>query len=431
MAGKLTAAAVRGLVAKGKPGATADGGGLYLRVTAPGAGKWTLRYMLAGKSREMGLGSAAEVSLAEARIKAEALRPALRAGTDPLEARRAEAEAASRAAAAATSFEAAARHVCQERAAGWRNPKHAAQWLTSLETHAFPLIGAKPVSSIGTEDVLAVLRPIWTRVPETASRVRGRLENVLDAARVKGWRSGENPARWRGHLAALLPQARKVRAVRHHPSLPVQRMPAFMAALARHHGAGALALRFAILTAARSGEARKTTWGEVDLEHAVWVVPGARMKGGIVHRVPLPGPALDLLRAIRPAKPDPKALIFPTTANTAPSDMTLLAVVRRMNQPSRGAEASAPLWVDKEGRAIVPHGFRATFKGWTLARGYPDHLGERALAHVDHNEARAAYARDDLLEERRPMMEAWAAFCTAPAASVADLASARAQRAGA
>lgn len=429
MAGKLTAAAVKSLVAKGKPGATADGGGLYLRVTAPGMGKWTLRYMLGGKAREMGLGSSADVSLAEARVKAEGQRPLLRAGTDPIKAKAEAAEQAARDAALATTFEEAARMVVKERQPGWRNPKHGTQWLATLSAYAFPVIGKRPVAALNTDDVLAVLRPIWQRVPETASRVRGRIEAVLDASRAKGWRTGENPARWKGHMAELLPPPRKVRAVAHHPALPFERVPAFLTTLGKHDGAGALALRFAILTAARTGEVRKATWRELDLDSAIWAVPGSRMKAGKLHRVPLAPEVVALLKAHRPEEVEPGAVVFPTVTGKAPSDMTLSAVVRRMNEPAGGASPdAAPAWCDLEGRAVVPHGFRSTFKAWTLARAFPDHLSERALAHTDKDKVRAAYARGDLLEERRPMMEAWAKYCLAAAASVADLATEKAKR---
>jgi integrase len=264
------------------------------------------------------------------------------------------------------------------------------------------------VAEIGTEDVLRVLRPLWRRVPETASRLRQRVEAVLDAARVRGWRGGENPARWEGHLANELPPPRKVRRVRHRPALPWQRIGAFMAALAEREGTAALALRFAILTASRTGEVRGMRWAEVDLEAAVWMVPGERMKAGSTHRVPLGPAALAVLEAVRPLAKGPQSLVFPGARAGRPlSDMAVSEVVRRMN--GGGAEGEPrPRWRDHEGRAVVPHGFRSTFRDWAgETRPEGREVVERALAHTVRDKAEAAYARSDLLEKRRPLMEAW------------------------
>ena len=268
-----------------------------------------------------------------------------------------------------------------------------------------------PVSRVGTDDVLRVLRPIWERVPETASRVRQRIEAVLDAARVKGWRTGDNPARWRGHLAGELPQPHKVKRVAHRPALSWQQMGAFMAALAEREGAAAQALRFVILTAARTGEARGMRWREVDLDAKVWAVPGNRMKAGKLHRVPLSPAALAVLGEVRPLMKGPTDLVFPGGRTNVPlSDMALSEVVRRMNEG--GEEGVLPRWRDAEGRAVVPHGFRSSFRDWAGETRNDGHdVVEAALAHTIKNKAEAAYARSDLLERRRPLMDAWAGHC--------------------
>ena len=301
---------------------------------------------------------------------------------------------------------------------GWRNAKHAAQWLATLEAHAFTVIGDLPVADVGTDEVLRVLRPIWERIPETASRVRQRIEAVLDAARVKGWRTGENPARWKGHLAGELPQPRKVKRVRHRPALAWQEMGAFMAALAARDGIASQALRFVILTAARTGEVRGMRWREVDLDAKVWAVPGDRMKAGRLHRVALSPAALAALAEVRPLMKRLDDLVFPSLRKNAPlSDMALSEVVRRMNDG--GEEGALPHWRDAEGRAVVPHGFRSTFRDWAgETRPEGREVVEAALAHTIRDKSEAAYARSDLLEKRRPLMDAWAEQCARPAAEV-------------
>jgi integrase len=299
-----------------------------------------------------------------------------------------------------------------------------------LDAYAYALIGDKPVAAITTHDVLAVLRPIWERVPETASRVRQRIEAVLDAASVKGWRTGDNPARWRGHLAGALPEPRKVKRVQHRPALAWQHIGAFMTALACREGIAAQALRFVILTAARTGEVRGMRWQEVDLDGKVWVVPGDRMKAGKTHRVPLSAAALAVLEDVRPLMRKPGDHVFPSIRDRKPlSDMALSEVVRRMNE---AREEGAPLqWRDVEGRAVVPHGFRSTFRDWAgETRPEGREVVERALAHSIKDKAEAAYARSDLLEKRRPLMEAWGEQCSRSPADVVTLAGARGRKAG-
>jgi len=416
--GKLTALSVRSLQCppnSGRPARFGDGGGLYLQVAPGGSKSWLFRFMLYGKAREMGLGPVGEppggVPLAEARKLAATARASLREGRDPIAARQEHKAELRRAALEAAERTFKAEALVKAKSAGWKNEKHAAQWTATLEAHVFPLIGDMPVARVGTDDVLRVLRPIWERVPETASRVRQRIEAVLDAASVKGWRTGDNPARWRGHLAGELPQPRKVKRVAHRPALPWQQIGTFMAALAERDGAAALALRFVILTAARAGEVRGMRWREVDLDGKVWAVPGDRMKAGKLHRVPLSPAALLVLAEVRPLMTGPNDLVFPGGRKNVPlSDMALSEVVRRMNDG--GEEGALPRWRDAEGRAVVPHGFRSTFRDWAGETRSDGHdVVEAALAHTIKNKAEAAYARSDLLERRRPLMDAWAEHC--------------------
>jgi integrase len=432
-------------VKNAKPGTYTDGGGLML-VVGKSSASWMLRYTFNGKRRDMGLGPArgdAALSLADARLRAADARVLLAAKTDPLavrEAKEAERKAAEGAEvkAALNTFKGAAEALHRAKAPEWKNPKHGAQWLATLKAHVFPMIGARPVAKVDTDDVLRVLQPIWTKTPETASRVRGRIEAVLNYAAATGLRPrGPNPATWRGHLSEALGAPSKLKAVvrrekgrgENHPSLPWQDMPAFMAALDTRKGMAALALRFSILTGARTGEVRGMTWGELDLQAALWVVPAARMKAGKVHFVPLPPTALAVLDEVKKLAAGRDSLVFPgVRKGKALSDMTLSMLVRGMATDGL-AEGELPRWRDPEGRVVVPHGFRATFKAWSLAQGWADHLSEKALAHTDRDKVRAAYAREPLTEERRPMMEAWAAWCakSAPAA-VASLAAEKAKR---
>lgn len=376
------------------PGCHVDGRGLMLVVKPSGARSWILRYQLRGRRRDLGLGPWPEVTLAEARDKALAARRLVKAGRDPL---------AERSRVPGLTFQPAAEALIESKRPGWRNAKHAAQWGSTLAAYAYPKLGALEVKAIDTAAVLEVLRPIWAGKPETASRVRQRIEAVLDYAAAAGARTGDNPARWRGHLDHLLPKPGKVRAVEHHAALPWQEAPSFMAALAKREGVAAQALAFTILTAARSGEVRGMTWGELDLAAALWTVPAGRIKAGKEHRVPLVSAA----RALLGEPGDPGELVFPSPAKAdAPlSDMTLAAVLKRMKRDD-----------------LTVHGFRSTFRDWAgEATAHPREVIEAALAHRLKDKAEAAYARGDLFTKRRKLMEDWDAFLARPEPAVLAL----------
>ncbi len=398
----------------GRPIRLGDGGGLYLQVSSGGSKSWLFRFMLEGRSREMGLGSFEFVGLAEARQFALDARRLLTDGVDPIDARTAAEKAAklAKASAQVNTFRSVAERYVSAHEESWRNPKHRAQWRSTLDTYAYPVLGDMPVRDIATDDVLRVLRPIWSEKPETASRLRGRIEVILDAATAEGARSGDNPARLRGHLSTLLPDHAKVAKVRHHPALPWNRVGKFLAELRIRVGMSARALEFAILTAARTGEVRGAKWSEIDLDVAVWTVPKERMKASREHRVPLSAPAVAVLRACNPPKDgqDGDRYVFLGERAKKPlSEMAMEMLLRRMNEV---AEGGAPPWRDRNGEAIVPHGFRSTFRDWcSEATDYPRDLAEAALAHTLRDKTEAAYRRGDALEKRRKMMDDWGVFC--------------------
>lgn len=378
------------------PGIYGDGAGLSLKVTTGGSKSWIFRYMLVGKAHWMGLGSYPDVSLAEAREKAADMRKLTRQGIDPLAERRKEQNVIRAAIAKTITFDAAAEKFIDAHKAGWKNPKHVDQWRNTLATYASPVIGKLDVSLIDTAHVMRILEKddFWTTKTETASRVRGRIESVLDWATARKYRTGENPARWKGHLDKLLPARTKVAKREHHAALPWREIGAFMVELRNQAGVAARAVELAILTAARSGEVRGATWDEIDLEAGVWIVPADRMKAGKEHRVPLSGKALTLLKAQKEAFP--LGLCFPgMKAGKALSDMSLTAVLRRM-----------------ERQDITVHGFRSTFRDWAAeTTGYPSEMVEMALAHTISNKVEAAYRRGDLFEKRRRLMQDWSDFC--------------------
>ncbi|MEN9416387.1 MAG: hypothetical protein RI988_7 [Pseudomonadota bacterium] len=382
------------------PGLHAVGGtpGLHLRIKPSGAKGWILRIKIGDKRRDIGLGGYSQtgMTLAKARAAALAAREAISSGIDPVERKRTDKSAVRAAQAKELTFKDAALAYIEAHEGSWRNAKHGQQWRNTLEQYAYPVMGSMQVRHVEMAHVLRVLEPIWHEKTETASRLRGRIESVLDWAKGRGYRSGDNPASWKGNLDAQLARPEKIAKVEHHAALKWSEIGAFMESLRAAHGMGARALEFVILTAARSGEVRGATWAEIDLEAKVWTVPGARMKAGKDHRVPLSSTAVSLLEAL--PKMANNDLVFPALRGGQLSDMTLTAVLRRMK-------------VD-----AVPHGFRSTFRDWTAeATSYPNHVCEMALAHVVGNAVEAAYRRGDLYEKRRRLMDDWAAFLALPA----------------
>ena len=392
-----------------KTGMHADGNGLYLRVQASGAKGWIFRFQLDGKRREMGIGTLSEQPAIEARAVAAELGRLVRDGIDPIDERKQREqdalESTRRAAASTVLFRQVAEDYIAAHRAGWRNAKHADQWANTLATYAEPVIGELAPAEVTTEHLLEILTPIWTTKPETASRVRARIELVLSYAKAKKLRDGENPAMWRGHLDALLPKPSRVKKVRHHPALPYAQMSEFMLALRNVQGLGARALEFVILNAARSGEVRLAEWREIDLDAATWTIPADRMKARRAHRVPLSQAALRLLESL--PRLDGTDLLFPGMREQRPmSDMALTAVIRRMNE-------DRPRWIDPKSNAqAVPHGFRSTFRDWCAEQThFPAEMAEIALAHTVGDKVEAAYRRGDMFEKRRAMMQAWAEWC--------------------
>jgi integrase len=372
--------------------------GLYLCVSPSGARSWIARVNVDGKRREMGLGSFPDVSLSIAREKARAARSDTTMGIDPV-AHRKEARSARQALKATQkTFADCAKAYIEAHSDSWRNAKHRAQWPSTFETYVYPTMGTVMVGEVTQAHVMAVLLPIWKTKTQTATRLRGRIEQVLAWATAAGFRQGENCARWTGLLDQLLPAPGKVSKPKHHPAVRVDDMPAFIKSLRQHEGLSPKALEFAVLTAARSGEVRGATWAEIDLEAAVWTVPKERMKAGKEHRVPLNTQAIKLLEAM--PRIEGTELVFPAPRGGQLSDMALTALTRRMN------------FRDDAGRVCVPHGFRSSFRDWVFERtDYPRDLAEAALAHALENKVEAAYRRGDALERRRAMMQAWANYC--------------------
>src|SRR5271165_22316 len=394
--GKLTALAITQAKRRGYYG---DGGGLFLQVSASGAKSWVFRFKGSTRLREMGLGPTHTVSLAEARQKALECRKARLDGLDPIEARRGKRIQAKLDAAKAMTFAACAESYIASHRAGWRNPKHAAQWPATLCTYVYPVFGSLPVQAVDVGLVMKAIEPIWTQKPETAGRVRGRIESVLDWAAARGYRQGENPARWRGHLENLLPKKSKVRRVEHHAALPYPEIAAFIAELRRQEGIAPRALEFAILTAARTGEVIGVTWAEIDLPGRLWTVPPERMKAGKEHRVPLSAAALAMLRAMAEAQIGNH--VFPGARADRPlSQMAMLMLLRRMGRDD-----------------LTVHGFRSAFSDWCAEQtAFPSEVREMALAHTVGDKVEAAYRRGDLFEKRRQLAEAWARYCEKPPA---------------
>jgi len=380
-----------------EPGLHAVGGvaGLHLQILPSGGRSWVLRIVIGGKRREVGLGGFPDVPLALAREKAREVREAVQQGRDPIAERAAARSALAAQRGAEITFDECAEKFISAKSAEWKNAKHVAQWSATLTTYASPVVGTMQVRDIELSHIVKILEKddFWTTKTETASRVRGRIEAVLDWATVRGYRKGENPARWKGHLDKVLAAPKKVQKVEHHAALPVDEIGAFMRDLREREGIAARALEVLILTAARSGEVRGMTWGEINLDEAVWIVPAERMKAKREHRVPLSVRVIEVLRSLPVVAGE---LVFPGMREGSPlSDMTLTAVLKRM------------------GRAdLTAHGFRSSFRDWAAERtNYPREVAEMALAHTIGDKVEAAYRRGDLFEKRRRMMEDWSRFC--------------------
>ncbi len=371
-----------------KPGRHSDGGGLYLNVAPGGSKSWVFVWTREGRKREMGMGGYPVVSLAKARTRAGEFREGVQEGRDPIAERDREEE---------PTFGDCVDKFLSTMEKGWRNDKHRKQWRSTLDTYCTDMKD-KRVSVIGTDDVLAALTPIWQEKSETASRLRGRIERVLDFARAKGWRHGENPALWRGHLRHVLPARQKLQRG-HHPAMPYSDVPAYVARLQGAEAMAARVLEFLILTAARSGEALEARWPEFDLEKAVWTVPADRMKAGKEHRVPLSDRALSIVKGLHEARSG--EFVFPGQKDRCPlSGMALAMLMRRM----------------KAGH-FTPHGFRSAFRDWCGdSTTFPREIAEAALAHEVGNKVEQAYRRSDALAKRRKLMDAWCRYCTTPKA---------------
>jgi integrase len=376
----------------------ADGDGLYLQISAGGATSWTYRYMLHGSRREMGLGAYPTVTLSAARLKAADARLLRGDGVDPIDARGNARAKARLEAARSITFKKAAEEYMAAHKDEWSNAKHAAQWRTTLETYVYPVFGSLPVQNVDVTFVMRAVEPIWGTKRETASRVRGRIEAVLDWATAYGYRSGENPARWRGHMKNLLAKLSKKQQVEHHPALPYGDMGAFMASLRRQEGTAASALEFLILTAARAGEAAGARWGEVNIEEALWAVPAERVKSGRGHRVPLSPAALAVVNSMKEVRAPERddGFVFPGGRRGRPlSDAALRAVLKRLRRSD-----------------VTVHGFRSTFRDWAAERtNYPREVAEMALGHAVGDKVEAAYLRTDLFQKRRRLMVEWSRFC--------------------
>lgn len=387
-----------------KPGMYADGLGLYLQVRAGNAKSWILRYRIDGKLRDMGLGPLHSVSLAEAREKAALCRTARLSGLDPLEERRTTKAAKLIEAARAIAFEKCAESYIAAHKDGWKNGKHASQWTATLQTYVYPIFKGKAVAEIDDELVLKVLKPIWREKTETASRVRGRIERILDWARVMKNRTGDNPDRWRGHLDHLLPKRSKVAATIHHAALPIDDTPAFIQMLRREATVTARAFEFCILTASRTNETLGMRWDEVDESAQLWTVPAARMKASRDHRVPLAPESQLILAEMKEIRTS--EFVFPGGRAHRPlSSMAFLMMLRRLKRTD-----------------ITAHGFRSTFRDWAAERtAFPNEVVEMALAHAIGNKVEAAYRRGDLFNKRRQLAEAWASFCSGTTAIASDL----------
>jgi len=382
-----------------RPGLHAVGGvaGLCIQVKESGAKSWLLRTTVGGRRRSIGLGAFPDVPLKDAREAARDMKYKIRDGVDPVEDRKAAQRALADANASRITFDEAARKYLAAKRQEFRNPKHARQWETTLAHYASPVIGNMPVHEVELSHVVRILEPIWYTKTETAARLRGRIEHVLAWATTSGYRSGDNPARWKGHLDTILPKPSKVQNIQHHRALPMDQVGEFMTKLRQREGMAARALEFLILTATRSGEVRGATWDEVDLSEKVWRIPGERMKAGREHRVPLAPEAVRLLERLPRYHGSP--YVFPATRGGPLSDMAISQVMKRMEYDA------------------TPHGFRSTFRDWAAERtAYANEVIEQALAHTITNAVERAYRRGDLFNKRSCLMHEWATFCGQPMA---------------
>lgn len=396
--GKLTTKGVQKLVRESNPGMTNDGDGLYLKIGKGGGASWIYRFRWNGKLRDMGLGSFADISLSEARELASEQRKFVKQGIDPLAARE---KRVDKEAVPVTFTHCAARYI-QSHRRSWRNVKHARQWVSTLKTYVRPAIGTQPIEDITTQDILKILTPIWTVKNETAKRVQGRIENILDFASAHGYRDPVNPARWRGHLDKLLAKPSRVQKVSHHPAMPYDQVAAFMSSIQFYNSLSSKALQFLILSATRTSEVLNAEWHEVDIAKATWQIPAERMKTNREHRVPLSEQAMNLLLSLPRVKGNNH--IFPGMKAGRPlSNMSLLQFMRGLGYGPSGEKGN-----------YVPHGFRSSFRDWTgEVTSYPRDVAEMALAHAIENKVEAAYRRGDLFEKRRAMMQEWADFTLA------------------
>jgi integrase len=385
-----------------RPGRHPDGDNLYLRVSRPGKASWLLRYERAGRERMLGLGPIATISLGEARERAKAARQQLLDNIDPVDQKRAQRAQRALVAAKAMTFREAAQAYFDQHEKSWKNAKHRAQFLSTMETYVYPRIGNLPVGGIDTGLVLKCIEPIWGDKTETASRVRGRIENVLGWATVRDYRQGDNPARWKNHLAEVLPKRGKVAKVEHHSALPYSEIPGFIADLRKQKGIAARALEFAILTAARTGEVIGAKWDEIDGK--TWTVPAGRMKASRLHKVPLSDRAIEILSEVHTEEGNGHVFIGPSNG-AGLSNMAMAGVLKRMKRDD-----------------TTVHGFRSTFRDWAAeTTNFPNHVVEQALAHVIGDKVEAAYRRGDLFAKRKALMDAWAAFCAKPPGDVIPL----------
>lgn len=377
-----------------EPGYYGDGGGLWLQISASLSKSWIYRFTIAGKAREMGLGPKHTITLAEARDKALACRKLVLEGVDPIEHRKASRLTQIAAAARVLTFKQCAEAYIEAHRAGWKSTKHADQWASTLEAYAYPVLGGLSVAAIDVALVLKVLEPHWSTKTETASRLRGRMELVLDWATARQYRQGENPARWRGHLDKLLPRPSKVAKVVNFAALPYLQVGEFMQTLRAEKGVAALVLEFIILTAVRTSEALEATWTEFDLPAKTWTIPAERMKGGREHRVPLSTTAVAVLKRMEEVKES--AFVFPGAREGKPlSNMACLMLLKRMKRTD-----------------ITVHGFRSSFRDWAAEQtNYPREVAEMALAHAISDSTEAAYRRGDLFNKRAKLMQAWADYC--------------------